>query len=425
MRYLQMILRLAAVLVAVLVLFDVRALAQVIPGVNLHRMVDGLVTFLSRAYIMDPDLGTYRIGADNEGFVAGGTLRWDYNTTRLRLSSGYGLEVNGVVTGVTSVFTSTSSTPSVQGINNSNGSAVEGVINSGTGIAVNGISASTSTPAVRGLSTGYYAGDFANVSDLGSSGANASAIGVHGHSRQSNAGYMEQGEVGVDLTRTNVYPAFYVTKVGNLAGFDMTGAVIEGEDTTASTGPLFRLLAASSVVKFLVAKSGETEITTASGSALTVTQSSTGDTNFRIRRTGGTTSDWFAYLPSGSTDLRFYSGSDRLVLSGGNATQAIVKQATPPTCSSNCGTSPSVSGSDTAMIVTMGSSGSPASGWVVTFNGTWSSAPSCIAQSALAGMAVGKMPIVVETTTTTITVTTNGTAPSTSDKYAIHCFGVS
>lgn len=99
-------------------------------------------------------------------------------------------------------------------------------------------------------------------------------------------------------------------------------------------------------------------------------------------------------------------------------------QAVAPTCTTNCGTSPSVVGTDSAMIVTMGATGSPASGWVVTFNGTWAAAPSCLVQSALTGMVVGKMPIVVAVTTTTLTVTTNGTAPANSDKYQIQCTGV-
>lgn len=85
--------RLAAAVIALLLIPEVRVWAQgVIPGVNFHRMVDGFVTYLSRAYIMDPDLGTYRISANREGFVAGGTLRWDYNTTRMNLSDGYCLQ---------------------------------------------------------------------------------------------------------------------------------------------------------------------------------------------------------------------------------------------------------------------------------------------------------------------------------------------
>lgn len=99
-------------------------------------------------------------------------------------------------------------------------------------------------------------------------------------------------------------------------------------------------------------------------------------------------------------------------------------QGTPPTCSSNCGTSPSVVGGDSAGIVTMGATGVPASGFVITFNGTWASAPACIVQSAKTGMVVGKMPIAVVTSTTTITVTTNGTAPATSDVYSYVCVGV-
>lgn len=107
------------------------------------------------------------------------------------------------------------------------------------------------------------------------------------------------------------------------------------------------------------------------------------------------------------------------------ASQLSLTQATAPTCTSNCGTSPSVVGTDTAGTVTMGATGAPASGWVVTFNGTWPAAPSCIVQSALSTMVAGKMPIAVATTATTMTVTTNGTAPANSDKYAYHCFGVS
>lgn len=109
----------------------------------------------------------------------------------------------------------------------------------------------------------------------------------------------------------------------------------------------------------------------------------------------------------------------------GGAMQLSATQTTAPTCTANCGTSPTVAGSDTFMRVTMGATGVPASGWVVTFNGTWPAAPVCIVQSALSTMVVGKMPIAVQVSTTTITVTTNGTAPATSDQYNIQCGGVS
>ena len=42
---------------------------------------------------------------------------------------------------------------------------------------------------------------------------------------------------------------------------------------------------------------------------------------------------------------------------------------------------------------------------------------------AKAGMVVGKLPLTVVTTTTTITVVTNGTAPAVTDKYHFHCVG--
>jgi hypothetical protein len=127
--------------------------------------------------------------------------------------------------------------------------------------------------------------------------------------------------------------------------------------------------------------------------------------------------------PTNATSVTI--GKPTLIATGSAANQLRASQATAPTCSTNCGTSPSVAGTDTAMIVTMGASGVPASGWVVTFNGTWAAAPSCVVQMALAGMVVGKQALTAATTTTTVTVVTNGTAPANSDKYAIHCIGVS
>lgn len=122
----------------------------------------------------------------------------------------------------------------------------------------------------------------------------------------------------------------------------------------------------------------------------------------------------------------YRSNSVKVLLqgTGTGATQLATTQTTAPTCTTNCGTSPSVAGTDTFMRVTMGASGSPASGWVVTFNGTWAAAPVCTVQMAKAGMAVGKQALTAVTTATTITVVTNGTAPATTDIYAITCGGV-
>lgn len=104
------------------------------------------------------------------------------------------------------------------------------------------------------------------------------------------------------------------------------------------------------------------------------------------------------------------------------ATQLATAQTTAPTCTTNCGSPGNVCvGSDSDMVCTMGTT--PASAFVVVFNGTWSAAPACLVQSALTSMVVGKMPIAVQTTTGQLTVTTNGTAPVAADKYAIHCRG--
>jgi hypothetical protein len=113
--------------------------------------------------------------------------------------------------------------------------------------------------------------------------------------------------------------------------------------------------------------------------------------------------------------------TDRISMTG-KGQMAII--GTAGTCSSNCGTSPSVAGGDTVGRLTMGGTGSPASGFVLTFAETWAAAPVCTVQMALTGMAVGKMPLTVVTTTTTMTVVTNGVAPSTSDVYVYRCDGI-
>ncbi len=124
-------------------------------------------------------------------------------------------------------------------------------------------------------------------------------------------------------------------------------------------------------------------------------------------------------IAQGAGVIKAQHDNTRWVLNGtGNRTA----QTTAPTCTSNCGTSPSITGTDNAMTVTMGATGVPASGWVVTFNGTWSSAPACSIQMGKAGMVVGKQVLTAVTTATTITAVTNGTAPATADVYNIVCW---
>lgn len=111
----------------------------------------------------------------------------------------------------------------------------------------------------------------------------------------------------------------------------------------------------------------------------------------------------------------------------GAATQITATQTTVPTCTAanNCGTGNgtfATGSSDVAGSVTLGTT--PASGFIITFNGTWTAAPTCVVWMNKAGMAAGKAPLTSVTTTTTITVVTNGVAPATGDIYAYHCIGL-
>ncbi len=102
-------------------------------------------------------------------------------------------------------------------------------------------------------------------------------------------------------------------------------------------------------------------------------------------------------------------------------TPQIAYDGTAPTCATNCGTSPTLTGTDSSFTLTMGAAGSPASGFVITFSTAWDAAPQCTGSMALAGMAVGKLPLTFVTDTTTLTIVTNGTAPANSDMYHFQC----
>lgn len=182
-----------------------------------------------------------------------------------------------------------------------------------------------------------------------------------------------------------------------------TGGLIVDSSITSTTGAL---QAAGNIIN----TSGTGDIYWASRTIMTAPA----DAQWRLTNNAATSGFQFTITGDGKPTFATRSG-------GTAATQLGSSQATDPTCTANCGTSPTVVGSDSHFRVTMGATGSPASGWVITFNGTWDVAPVCHVTMGLAGMAVGKLAIVAATTTTTMTVTTNGTAPANSDIYNVTC----
>lgn len=143
-----------------------------------------------------------------------------------------------------------------------------------TTIAVQGTSASLSTAAIVGSSTGFYGGQFFNVTDLGTDLANANAIGLVGQSAYSNALYAQQGAIsgtGSTLARNNIYPALYATRVvGSLNGFDYTAPIFRIDETTAATGGLMDVKKTGGTVVFLMDKNGAITGTATAGTGLTV-----------------------------------------------------------------------------------------------------------------------------------------------------------
>ena len=89
-----------------------------------------------------------------------------------------------------------------------------------------------------------------------------------------------------------------------------------------------------------------------------------------------------------------------------------------PTCATNCGASPSVVGSDSAGVITLGAT--PASAFILVFNAAWAAAPACIVQQQTsAANYVTKA--LTNTTTATISV---AAGPTAADKFSYVCIGV-
>jgi hypothetical protein len=292
------------------------------------------------------------------------------------------------------------------------------------GADVNGAAVAQTLKAHDGITGTDIAG--ANLTVAGGRGTGA---GAPGNLIFQTATALGSGTTGQTLA-TRLTLSGSATDATATLGSTTTTGIITGPLTATGGADIALILRATadlgaSDFALKVQDNAGTDLFTVSGTGLVYGPGGTGIVSPTL-----TTQDWISVPTTGRVD---FAGQSRLK-DGGNGkpkftnngeTSAVSFQVTgTPTCSSNCGTSPSVTGSDTAGLVTMGATGVPASGWVVTFNGTWAAAPSCTVASALAGMVVGKMPIVVATTTTTMTVTTNGTAPANSDLYRYHCLGV-
>lgn len=295
--------------------------------------------------------------------------------------------------------------------------------------------------------TGPVLADSANLTfdgtatvDIGSNGAATTGwkIGTYGSISASALWTKAVTASGSNYTLYSDATSTYLNSAGAGNTYIQAGGATKVQfASTAGAGPAITAgTAASAVSAQTITQTWSYNSAAIQGVDWTFTDTSShsGTNAFRIRAgASGTTSllilDKNGSIALGGSTVQLAnqsairnSADGVLALTNAGNTSGVTFRATgTPTCSTNCGTSPSVVGNDSAGTVTMGASGVPASGWVLTFQGTWAAAPACHVSPALAGMAVGKLPIVVATTTTTMTVTTNGTAPATSDVYTYQC----
>lgn len=105
---------------------------------------------------------------------------------------------------------------------------------------------------------------------------------------------------------------------------------------------------------------------------------------------------------------------------GGTGGALRILSGTAPTCTSNCGTSPSIAGNNSNMTVTLGTSVPVATTFTVTFNGTWTNAPNCVGGRGTTGLTPTVAGIVTTTTTAVVNLGANSVD---SETYKIICFG--
>lgn len=412
---------------------------QIIPGVNFIQTVNGTAGAPSKSYLQDRDLGSYRIGENNEGFTAGGTLRWDYNTTRINTTIPI-LGADGSAGAVTFGFASAPTTGAYLtggNINVAIAGSARFQFNSGafyTPAVVLDISNSdvvltreasghffqkNSTNAQRASWANTYASstnyeafsiDWLTTANTAIVGSRTAATGT---SRAVMFG--SQGDNG-----TTAYAAIRI-HAGSLPFIQQGLINASGTNiTTATAGTFFQQGHITSS-----ATSG-TIINTAILPTYNQSSGTAANCDLCIDRTETAVGSGQQLLIGAST-----SGTRRFYITAGGATgrgtQEAFTQAVAPTCTSanNCGTGNgtfATGSSDTAGTVTLGTT--PASGFIITFNGTWVAAPVCTVWMAKAGMAAGKQPLTTVTSTTQVTVVTNGTAPATGDIYSYRCTGL-
>ena len=111
---------------------------------------------------------------------------------------------------------------------------------------------STSSIAVTGQSTSGYGGKFVSTSSFGMVGASTSNTGIYGSSLSGQGGFFTQ--VGT-LTASTDSAVLYAYRNLTLGSYTSTGAIIRGEDPTASTGNLLELVKQGSTL-FSVSSAG-------------------------------------------------------------------------------------------------------------------------------------------------------------------------
>lgn len=302
-----------------------------------------------------------------------------------------------------------------------------GAVAAGTQL-VHGIRASATSSVLNGATSNTYGGHFTGDGTVTAGTINSYGVYIANGTATTNGtsthvGLHVEAITGAD---TN-YAAIFA---GGNVGIGIAAPVAPLHAHLVGDGPAARFSATGEVSATIHADTGGTSADTdaflrfvidgGAGTLKGLVGYDQGLDKFVMGYDGG---NRIAVDSTGRLGVGTTSPSRMLHVSRATLNQFIASQSTPPTCTSSCGTGSSITGSDTFMTLTMGSSGSPASGFVITFSGAWPAAPSCVGAMATAGMVVGKLPLTIVTTATTMTVVTNGTNPSTNNKYHFHCGG--
>lgn len=144
--------------------------------------------------------------------------------------------------------------------------------------------------------------------------------GFTDYTNQDPGGYAIEGATGATWYAMGAFATVGNSGcfTANIAHSAAKGIIVNPADATFDSRIAYavgspQVNAADINIKWRVLCDGGMDIFSTRAPLFRMEQTGTGNAEFRLARTAGTTKEWIIYVPSGSTDIRYFDGSDKFV----------------------------------------------------------------------------------------------------------------